>query len=61
MGTPAVATYTCGDPGCDADHGYDGTITGDDIALRISADADGEDVLQQALDFATDLSAVIGQ
>ena len=26
---------TCGDPECDADHGYEGTVTGDDIALRI--------------------------
>jgi len=41
--------------------GYEGTITGDDIALRISAAADGDDALSQALDFARDLSAAIGQ
>lgn len=52
---------TCGDPECDADHGYEGTITGDDIALRISAAADGDDALSQALAFARDLSAAIGQ
>ena len=51
---------TCGDPNCDADHGYDGTITGDDISLRISADAEGEGHLQQAMTFAHALSAVVG-
>ncbi|KGN38516.1 DUF5998 family protein [Knoellia subterranea] len=52
---------TCGDPGCDADHGYDGTISSDDIALRVSATADGDAALQQALSFAHDLSAALGQ
>ncbi|KRE62994.1 phosphodiesterase [Nostocoides sp. Soil756] len=52
---------TCADPDCDADHGYEGTITGDDIALRISAAADGDDKLAGALSFARDLSAAIGQ
>lgn len=52
---------TCADPTCDADHGYDGAITGDDIALRISADAEGDHVLQQAYAFATTLSAAIGR
>ena len=52
---------SCADPDCDADHGYEGTITGDDIALRISAAADGDDALSQALGFARDLSAAIGQ
>ena len=51
---------TCGDPQCDADHGYDGTITGDDISLRISADAEGEGSLNQAMSFANALSAVVG-
>ena len=52
---------SCSDPECDADHGYEGTITGDDIALRISAAADGEDALAEALSFARDLSAALGQ
>ena len=51
----------CADPECDGDHGYEGTITGDDIALRISATADGTDALSNALVFARDLSAAIGQ
>ena len=52
---------TCSDPDCDADHGYEGTITGDDIALRIAAAADGDDKLARALAFARDLSAAICQ
>ena len=51
---------TCGDPNCEADHGYEGTITTDDIGLRISADADGETALAQAMAFARTLSAAIG-
>jgi len=52
---------SCSDPECEGDHGYEGTITGDDIALRISATADGSDALSHALTFARDLSAAIGQ
>ncbi len=51
----------CSDPECEGDHGYEGTVTGDDIALRISATADGTDALSHALVFARDLSAAIGQ
>lgn len=51
---------TCGDPSCEADHGYDGTITGDDIALRVSADADGEAAVRSALAFAHAMSASTG-
>ena len=52
---------TCGDPNCEADHGYEGTVTTDDIGLRISADADGEPALAQAMTFARRLSAAIGR
>jgi hypothetical protein len=51
---------SCGDPNCEADHGYEGTVTTDDIGLRISADADGEPALAQAMAFARTLSAAIG-
>ena len=51
---------SCADPDCDADHGYEGSIASDDISLRISADAEGETALQQALDFAQALSTSIG-
>lgn len=55
-----VGPATCGDPACDADHGYDGTITGDDISLRVSADADGDAVVRSALSFAQAMSASTG-
>jgi hypothetical protein len=48
---------TCGDPQCEADHGYTGSLTGDDLALRISADAEGEEAVRDALRFARALSA----
>jgi hypothetical protein len=52
---------SCADPDCDADHGYEGSVASDDISLRISADAEGEAALQQALAFARELSAGIGR
>jgi hypothetical protein len=48
---------TCGDPECDADHGYAGMLAGDDLSLRISAEADGADAVSEALTFARALSA----
>lgn len=48
---------SCGDPDCDADHGYTGTATADDISLRVSADADGDAALREALTFTRMLSA----
>ena len=47
----------CGDPSCEADHGYTGTASADDISVRVSADADGEDAVRRALAFARALSA----
>ncbi|MEP6797178.1 MAG: DUF5998 family protein [Lapillicoccus sp.] len=51
---------TCGDPDCDADHGFEGTVASDDISLRISADADGDAALAHALRFSRMLSSAIG-
>jgi hypothetical protein len=51
-----VEPATCGDPECDADHGYTGATTVDDFSVRISAAADGADGIEQALDFARALS-----
>lgn len=48
---------SCGDPSCEADHGYEGTLTADDISVRVSAIADGEDALTQAVRFAHALQA----
>jgi hypothetical protein len=46
----------CGDESCEADHGYTGTITADDLTLRVSEAADGQDGVQQVLSFAQALS-----
>ncbi len=46
----------CGDESCEADHGYLGTITADDLTLRVSEAADGADAVRQALAFAAALS-----
>ena len=46
----------CGDESCEADHGYLGTITADDVTLRISEDADGADAIRQVLAFASALN-----
>jgi hypothetical protein len=47
---------TCGDPNCEADHGYSGTVTADDLSLRVSEAGDGVEVVNQALAFAAALS-----
>ena len=47
---------SCGDPSCDADHGYTGTASNDDLALRVSEAADGAPVVAQTLEFAAALS-----
>jgi len=49
---------SCGDPQCEADHGYSGTIAQEDIVLRISAEADGLQAVQDAKIFARALRAV---
>lgn len=48
---------TCGDPNCEADHGYTGSLAGDDITLRVSAAAEGATAVAAVLDFAAALSA----
>jgi Family of unknown function (DUF5998) len=46
----------CGDESCEADHGYTGTITADDLTMRVSEAADGQDAVRQVLAFAEALS-----
>ncbi|MFD1832169.1 MULTISPECIES: DUF5998 family protein [Streptomyces] len=46
----------CGDPNCEADHGYTGSLTVDDLSLRVSEAGDGPDTVRQALAFAQALS-----
>jgi len=46
----------CSDPDCDADHGYTGTASADDVALRVSEAAEGADAVARMLGFAAALS-----
>ena len=46
----------CGDPNCEADHGYTGSSTADDLSLRVSEAGDGPETVSQALTFAHALS-----
>lgn len=47
---------TCGDPDCEADHGYTGTASADDISMRVSEAAEGADAVARMLGFAAALS-----
>ncbi|GAA4658436.1 DUF5998 family protein [Kineococcus glutinatus] len=46
----------CPDPDCDADHGYTGSLSGDDLTLRVSAAAEGAGAVRAAVAFAQALS-----
>lgn len=48
----------CGDPQCDADHGYSGVTAPDDFSLRVSAVADGQAAVDALLAFADELAAL---
>lgn len=50
----------CADPECEADHGYTGTLTSDDIVVRVSAEAEGSKAVAATLAFARALSAATG-
>ena len=43
----------CADPDCEADHGYTGMTSEDDLNVRVSAAADGADKVAQLMAFAT--------
>jgi hypothetical protein len=47
----------CSDPECDADHGFSGSLTGDDFSLRLAAAGDGGAAVERLLTFARTLSA----
>ena len=46
----------CGDPDCDAEHGFVGTSTNDDFSLRVSQAADGDETVARVREFADILS-----
>jgi hypothetical protein len=50
----------CPDPACDADHGFTGQMTPDDVVVRVSSAAEGRDAVQRAMAFARELSAATG-
>lgn len=50
-----VEPATCADPDCDADHGWTIQDVADDLTVRISAAADGEDAVANLLRFAAHL------
>jgi len=47
---------SCGDPECEADHGFTGSATVDDFSVRVSVAADGIEGVEQAVAFAGSLS-----
>lgn len=47
---------SCGDPNCEADHGYTGSTAADDLSLRISEAGDGPETVRRTLEFAQALS-----
>lgn len=48
---------SCSDPTCDADHGYVGVSGSEDLALRVTADAEGQDAVDRTLAFGLTLRA----
>lgn len=42
----------CGDPHCEADHGYTGTSSREDLVLRVAAEAEGQAAVDAAVSFA---------
>jgi hypothetical protein len=48
---------SCGDPNCEADHGYTGSVSAEDLSVRVSEAADGGDAVRQMMQFASAVSA----
>lgn len=59
VGRVDLEPANCGDPHCDADHGYTGTATADDVMIRVSAEADGVDAVTETLAFARALTDTV--
>lgn len=52
-----LAPAHCADETCDADHGYQGTFTADDVQVRVAAAAEGSEAVSHLVGFAVALSA----
>jgi len=50
----------CGDPSCEADHGYMGNVTTEDLTVRMSAAADGVDNVEKLVGFAVEVQRRTG-
>ncbi|NHB83687.1 hypothetical protein G7085_00500 [Tessaracoccus sp. HDW20] len=50
---------SCEDPTCEADHGYTGVVQPDDITVRMSRQADGENA-RRLLAFGLRLQGAVG-
>lgn len=48
---------TCGDPACEADHGFTGSLAADDLVVRVSEAAEGRAAVEAAVAFSRALSA----
>lgn len=53
-----IEPASCGDPTCEADHGYTAEDVSDDLTLRVSAAGDGERSVQDLIRFALQLQQV---
>lgn len=53
-----LAPADCGDPTCEADHGYTGSLSRDDITIRMSSAGDGSEQVARLVAFATRLQQV---
>ena len=47
----------CDDPNCEADHGYAGAVSSDDLQIRVAAAAEGREAVVRLLTFVDALSA----
>jgi len=50
---------SCGDPQCEADHGFTGSSANDDLSVRMSEAADGANAVAQLLTFAEALADTV--
>jgi hypothetical protein len=58
MGRLDLEPATCADPNCEADHGYTGTFSSDDLTVRVSSAVEGGDAVGRLLGFAQELSVL---
>lgn len=54
-----VGPASCDDPNCEADHGYQGLVTGEDYVIRMSRDADGAEGTTKLVEFGTLLQGLV--